>query len=196
MSEPICQCGCGEPTGWATRRRVDRGIEVGDALRFKVGHKLRVPMSDRFAGGYEVNEATGCWIWTRSIGRNGYGIIRDRRKQLLAHRVSYCIAIGPIAAEHELDHLCRVRRCVNPAHLEPVSHTTNVRRGANTLLTLDQAVEVQRLRGSASATAVGVTFGVSRDAIKSIWRGRTWKESAELAASWAIDRPRDEEQPC
>src|SRR3546814_19356891 len=46
-----------------------------------------------------------------------------------AHRISYELCVGPIPEGMELDHLCRVRRCVNPAHMEPVTHRENVLRG-------------------------------------------------------------------
>ena len=58
----------------------------------------------------------------RSGGRSG--------PMRIAHRLTYQWAKGPIPAGMELDHLCRNRRCVNPAHLEPVTHRENVRRGA------------------------------------------------------------------
>lgn len=48
---------------------------------------------------------------------------------LRVHRVAYELRVGPIPEGMQIDHLCRVRRCVNPAHLEPVSQTENIRRG-------------------------------------------------------------------
>lgn len=73
----------------------------------------------------------GCWLWTGSLDRNGYGYIRETagRRKLRAHRVVYEYVVGPIPDGMELDHLCRVRSCVNPDHLEPVTHRENQRRG-------------------------------------------------------------------
>ena len=72
-----------------------------------------------------------CWLWTASTDLNGYGRLFMRKGQgpRLAHRLAYTFVIGPIPTELELDHLCRVPRCVNPNHLEPVTHLENVRRG-------------------------------------------------------------------
>jgi len=64
-----------------------------------------------------------CWLWTGRIHK-GYGYYSGTG----AHRVSFELANGPIPAGMELDHLCRVRNCVNPAHLEPVTRAENMRR--------------------------------------------------------------------
>lgn len=85
----------------------------------------------RFLDKIEVSE-TGCWLWTASTTRHGYGRIgRGRRGEgwTVAHRFAYERAIGQIAEGLELDHLCRVPRCANPWHVEPVTHAENVRRG-------------------------------------------------------------------
>lgn len=60
----------------------------------------------------------------------GYGRVQHDGVPTPAYRVVYELAVGPIPAGLVLDHLCRVIACVNPAHLEPVTHAENVRRGA------------------------------------------------------------------
>lgn len=65
-----------------------------------------------------------------STQRSGYGQTWDGQKVLLAHRVAYELAVGPIPEGLHIDHLCRNRACVNPKHLEPVTCLENVRRGA------------------------------------------------------------------
>lgn len=71
-----------------------------------------------------------CWIWTGATGNHGYGSLRgDDGKTVLAHRFSYELQIGPIPVGLQIDHLCRVRACVNPLHLEPVTPIENVARG-------------------------------------------------------------------
>ena len=64
------------------------------------------------------------------INASGYGVFAiTSLKSMLAHRFSYELLVGPIAPGLELDHLCRVRACCNPAHLEPVTPLENFRRG-------------------------------------------------------------------
>jgi len=70
-------------------------------------------------------DANGCWRWQMAISSEGYGRIDTE----YAHRFSYAAYVGTIPDGLELDHLCRVRDCVNPAHLEPVTRAVNVRRG-------------------------------------------------------------------
>lgn len=70
----------------------------------------------------------GCWIWTSTTGLNGYGQIHVGNRMNYAHRVSYEVHVGPIPSGLQIDHLCRVRNCINPMHLEPVTGTENVRR--------------------------------------------------------------------
>ncbi len=72
-----------------------------------------------------------CWLWRPRSGRGGYAyFFRGPHLGLgLAHRWIYGQVVGPIPEGLTLDHLCRVRNCVNPAHLEPVTHEVNVRRG-------------------------------------------------------------------
>lgn len=86
------------------------------------------PVRDRFQDKYEVNES-GCWIWVACLDVKGYGRVSVGGRMKLAHRVSYALHIGPIPEGLTLDHLCRVPRCVNPAHLEPVTHAENMHRG-------------------------------------------------------------------
>ena len=69
---------------------------------------------------------TGCWLWMRAGHSAGYG--KTGRGEY-AHRVSYETMRGPISPELEIDHLCRVRCCVNPDHLEVVSQRVNILRG-------------------------------------------------------------------
>jgi hypothetical protein len=74
-------------------------------------------------------EVADCWVWTGHRFKAGYGALRVGSRQLVAHRWVYEELVGPVPDGLELDHLCRNRACVNPDHLEPVSHLTNVRRG-------------------------------------------------------------------
>lgn len=70
-----------------------------------------------------------CWIWQRSKNPKGYGEQRVKGKLRGAHRLSYEAFREPIPPGLTIDHLCRVRDCVNPVHLEPVTFAENTRRG-------------------------------------------------------------------
>lgn len=73
-----------------------------------------------------------CWEWTAGKTSAGYGIFQARGFSpipVYAHRRVYELLVGPIPDGLQLDHLCRNRWCVNPAHLEPVTHVENVKRG-------------------------------------------------------------------
>lgn len=72
----------------------------------------------------------GCWLWQGALNSKGYGHSRLADKKGLVHRISYEFYVGPVPSGLELDHLCRVRSCINPNHLEPVTHAENMRRGA------------------------------------------------------------------
>lgn len=73
----------------------------------------------------------GCWQFTGALTSYGYSQVRlgTGRPCALGHRVAYEALIGPVPDGLELDHLCRNRACVNPAHLEPVTHQVNLLRG-------------------------------------------------------------------
>lgn len=103
----------GPPKGFRTDLRIGADGCRWDFGRF-FSHVTRVLPSD-------------CWIWTGSrAGRNlTYGSYAGKGS---AHRASYRIFVGPVPDGHDVDHLCGVHLCVNPAHLEAVTHEENMRR--------------------------------------------------------------------
>ena len=72
---------------------------------------------------------SGCWLWDAGGNGNGYGRFRYAGRQRYAHRVVYELLVGPIPDGLQIDHLCRVRCCVNPQHMQPVTQQENIRRG-------------------------------------------------------------------
>ena len=70
----------------------------------------------------------GCHLWTAYVMPNGYGTFKVNGRMVLAHRFAYELAKGPIPHGLHIDHLCRVRCCVNPHHLEAVTPRENERR--------------------------------------------------------------------
>lgn len=78
----------------------------------------------------KVDKTETCWLWTAAIRRrSGYGVFSHQARTMLAHRFAYELLVGPIPDGLVIDHLCRVRHCVNPDHLEPVTQRENLRRG-------------------------------------------------------------------
>jgi hypothetical protein len=91
-------------------------------------------LPERFWAKVVPEPNTGCWIWTASTDGRGYGHCSDGHgKTVHAYRLAYETLVGPVPEGLELDHVrargCVGRACVNPAHLEPVTHQENVRRG-------------------------------------------------------------------
>lgn len=81
-----------------------------------------------------VDPTAKCIVWAGAEKGKGYGAFWDGTRTLRAHRFAYELVIGPIPDGLELDHLCRVRACVAPAHLEPVTADENRRRGLHGVL--------------------------------------------------------------
>jgi hypothetical protein len=72
---------------------------------------------------------SGCLLWLGPVNQFGYGRASIKGRKQVAHRAVYEMACGPVPDGLELDHLCRVRCCVNVAHLEPVTKQVNGLRG-------------------------------------------------------------------
>jgi HNH endonuclease len=123
----LCECGCGEraPIAMMTNRR--QGAIKGQPQRFVLGHRHRNRGPDYVEE--DCGHNSPCWIWQKAATTEGYGIKALSAKELVyAHRFYYEQTKGEIPEGLELDHLCRVPSCVNPDHLEPVTHRVNSRR--------------------------------------------------------------------
>lgn len=96
-------------------------------------------LEERFWAKVDRGDPDGCWLWTAAINPKGYamfavtkGVFGATGKQPIGgHRVAYQLMVGPIPEGLQLDHLCRVRHCVNPAHLQPVTRKENILRGTS-----------------------------------------------------------------
>ena len=112
-----------------------------------------------------------CWLWTAG-GNDGYGAFfveaRPGRSHLMkpAHTWLYERLFGPLPAHLHPDHLCRVRKCVNPTHLEPVDTWTNLRRSPLVLSTQNE-MKTHCIRGH--------DFSASNTAIVARSNGRTYR---------------------
>lgn len=134
--------GCDRPAA----RRSDIGpLCINHSVKYrKIGHlgkwvKPKRDVIERLTEKATPEPNTGCWLWTASGNNAGYGVILIDGKRgpgrpgkfVLAHRLMYERTVGPIPHGLDLDHLCRVRCCINPAHLEPVTRSVNLKRGIN-----------------------------------------------------------------
>ena len=150
-----CECGCGEI--------------VKPQNRYIPGHHARK--------GIRYSETPGpldspCRIWQLAILKNGYGLERRGDKMVYAHRAAYEAARGEIPPGLSLDHLCRVRACVNPDHLEAVTPAENARRGASAKLTHAQVAEIRA--SPIRQRVLARRFGVSQSQISRVRNGRSW----------------------
>lgn len=125
MSNPTCR-----EDDCATEAKASRGWCWGHYERWRKSGDPQGPVAwhrgetalDRLVK--NIEPAGDCWHWTSHIAENGYG----KTGRGWAHRLVYEELVGPIPEGLDLDHLCRVRRCVNPDHLEPVTRSVNLSR--------------------------------------------------------------------
>ena len=96
-----------------------------------------VSVEDRFWAKVQGGDVSECWTWTATQW-DGYGQFALEGKMVGAHRLAYELMIAEIPRGLTLDHLCRVRICVNPFHLDPVPQRINLRRGLVTRCTESQ----------------------------------------------------------
>jgi hypothetical protein len=147
LREGFCACGCGLPAPLARATDGRRGWVKGQPIRFIKGHNAKFwtlrPAAERFWSRVNKDgpvpehlpELGQCWLWMGGLAR-GYGHFSDEgRKHVGAHCWAYEQLVGPIPDGLTLDHLCHNKRCVNPAHLEPVSRGENSRRGQRSIRT-------------------------------------------------------------
>lgn len=92
-------------------------------------------LNDRFWAKVAKDEQTDCWLWTGAVNSRGYGQWGVSGLSRSTHRVAYEALVGAIPEGLTIDHLCRVKTCCNPAHLEPVTIGENTRR-ARALITV------------------------------------------------------------
>lgn len=130
MADRTCSIeDCGRPVfarGWCNRH-YNRWRSHGDpltTLRRPPVERPRIDPAVRFWPKVEKTET--CWLWTGALFiTSGYGQFSHESRSVLAHRWAYEDAYGPIPDDLQIDHLCRVRHCVNPAHLEAVTAQVN-----------------------------------------------------------------------
>ena len=146
----------------------------------------------------KVNKTDTCWLWTGYTNVKGYGTFNLNGKPVLAHRLSKMLSGSFPLDNQECDHLCRIRNCVRPSHLEWVDHKENVRRGdvmgqtwakgknightrtqgtkhGNSKLDEDSIFEIRRVVDCGiTQTAIAKQWGISQGHVSRIVRRESW----------------------
>lgn len=162
----VCLCGCRRETNTIRGGRHKEYIH-GHNRPEGVGRKPGSAIYDWLAprsGAWVAEERghdTPCWVWKKAKARGEmyYG----------PHKRAWRFKNGPVPEGLELDHLCRVRACINPDHLEPVTHQENARRGVMATTTAEQVRAVYEQSGSHSE--VGRILSINRKTVAAIRRG-------------------------
>lgn len=157
------------------------------------GHVFK-SIEDRLFEKVHFEPNSGCWLWVGADNGAGYGTMTSGHStRAYAHRVSYELARGPIPDGMHLDHLCRIRCCVNPDHLEPVTNAENARRGLaghhmknggakvgelhpGHRITASEVIDlrIQYESGTPQHTLARI-FGISQPTVSQIVRRKTWE---------------------
>lgn len=118
------------PDLWHDDLEVHQGGRVRDQLtRDALGRYTAQSVRERFEAQHEPEPNSGCWLWTGVVDRLKYGSMEIDGRKAMAHRVAHLLYKGMIPPRLTIDHLCRNRMCVNPAHVEAVPQRVNVLRG-------------------------------------------------------------------
>lgn len=149
------------------------------------------PLTERVWDYVTTTDGDGCWLWRGTAtgkGNKARGRIVHNRRVLLAHRVTYELTSGPIPDGMLLLHRCGNGMCVRPDHLYPGTYQDNANdrdRHGNTTrgdrchsarLTPVRVAEIRsRHADGESMRSLGRAFGVTRQAIRAVVSGRTWK---------------------
>lgn len=122
-----CQCECG-----VIKNIYESSLKCGTSTKCKQCSSKNFPKKlsiDRFNNLWISDKEMNCWLWLGGLDKDGYGHFKVNKKTIQAHRFSYEHHKGPIPDGLVIDHLCRNPSCVNPEHLEAVTHKENLNRG-------------------------------------------------------------------
>jgi hypothetical protein len=123
---------------------------------------------------YKINEITGCWESKLYIKPDGYSVVRVLQRKKNLHKYVYESLRGRVPKGLELDHLCKVRHCCNPDHMEVVTPAVNTRR-AIAKITDEQVEEIRRLAGTMYQRNIGLKFGINQSMVSKIILKQSWR---------------------
>lgn len=143
------------------------------------GPRSPAPVAERYER-YVVRNLDGCWGWTGATNGRGYSQLGVGRSHVYGHRLSYEIHHGVVPSGLFVLHRCDNPPCTNPAHLFVGTHSDNMRdaiyKGRRGTLTVDQVVEIRRLRAAGVTYRVlAPAFGISESNVGMIVNRQTWK---------------------
>lgn len=190
------RCGRRRPESGQRTCRTCHERPVGAAARHRY-----MTTEERFWAAVQRGPADACWEWQGKRDR-GYGHLGVNGRRTLAHRYSYELHVGPIDDGLFVCHRCDNPSCVNPAHLflgtaqdNTADMDANGRRvivrgeqSGSAVLTAQEALDIWRSEGRAAD--VGLRFGVSAGAVKSIRQGRSWAHVTGGPATYERPKPR------
>lgn len=148
------------------------------------------PLQERFEISHSPEPNTGCWIWTQSVDKDGYGLICKEKKQRRAHRMAYELFVGQIPKGILVCHICDTPSCVNPSHLFLGTAKDNtqdcIKKGRdyrprgndhpNSKVSSEDVDVIRRLRSyNLALKEIAAKFGLSFQHVSAIARGVSWK---------------------
>lgn len=172
LSPILCACGCLQP--------LLPGNFVN--LRGELKNHNRLPGFPSYLVEDRGHE-TPCWIWQGTLNKWGYAKLKRDGVTQGAHRLFYSAYVRMLAPSNAgsdgLDHLCKVRKCVNPEHLELVSCCENIRRGKVAKLSLEQVAAIRaRAISGENQKKIAADFGIRQSQVSRIKLGLRWFNAA------------------
>jgi hypothetical protein len=150
---------------------------------------LPLALPDRFRELIHLEPGLSCWFWLGETSDQGYARYRPELApgrchwRVRGHKFAFELLRGEIADGLVRDHLCRIRRCVNPYHLEPVPQAINVQRGIRTKLYPEAVGHIRDLRAAGlSWQKIADIFGVTKPTVRDAGQGRSWRITDATAA--------------
>lgn len=154
-------------------------------MRSQVGvlGAMKKSLEQRLLAGVEYDtNGQGCWLWSGSIGWEGYGRLGYEGREYKAHRLAYEAWVGPIPAGLLVCHHCDMRCCIRPDHLFAGTHADNTadmvrkdRHGMAVLQIADIPVVRARLAAGETQASVARAYGVKHSVISLLARGERWR---------------------